>query len=84
MSNIWRRQPSGKLRTSMLSTRGSTTKTIAETYFEVPPAFAILKVWTGAAWVQKVLKRWSGTAWVATTLKVYSGGAWQSVDSDGV
>jgi hypothetical protein len=51
------------------------------------PTFdAILKRWTGAAWVKALLKRWSGAAWKDQDdeqLKYYDGAAWKDVDAGG-
>ena len=87
-ANLWRRQPSGKLKASMLyaNANGLTTQIIAEGYFEVPTVLygAILKVWNGSAWVKKILKRWNGSAWVPAVMKVYKAGSFQLVDTTGV
>lgn len=37
---------------------------------------AVLKYWTGSAWVAKSLKYWDGSAWVAKPLKYWNGSAW--------
>ena len=37
---------------------------------------SLLKVWSGAAWVEKPAKVWTGSAWVEKPAKVWSGSAW--------
>ena len=37
-----------------------------------------VKVWTGAAWVEKPVKVWTGAAWVEKPVKVWTGAAWVS------
>ena len=45
---------------------------------------AILKRWTGAAWVKEPLKVYVGGSWQTKPLKVYKSGSWQTVDTTGV
>ena len=45
---------------------------------------AILKRWTGAAWVKEPLKVYVGGSWQTKPLKVYKGGEWKLVDITGV
>lgn len=49
-----------------------------------PTYDAILKRWTGAAWVKAKLLTWTGSAWVAKALKAWSGTGWLTVDVTGV
>lgn len=37
---------------------------------------ASVKVWDGAAWVQKPVKVWDGLSWVLKPMKVFNGSAW--------
>jgi hypothetical protein len=42
-----------------------------------PPATAgFIKVWDGAAWVEKPVKVWTGSAWVQKPVKRWDGAAW--------
>jgi len=50
------------------------------------PFDAVLKRWTGAAWVKALLKRWTGAAWNDQDdeqLKYYDGADWKDVDASG-
>ena len=50
-----------------------------------PPATygAILKRWTGAAWVKAKLQTYTGS-WISKPLKVFKAGSWQLVDITGI
>ncbi len=44
-----------------------------------PATTGYVKVWTGAAWVEKPAKVWTGAAWVTKPAKYYNGSAWVSL-----
>jgi len=84
MKSIWRRQPSTRLSSSAFIPREVTDASvdIANTFFEAPSLFGILKRWTGSAWVKALLKVYLGT-WLAKPLKRWTGTEWVAVDTSG-
>lgn len=60
---------------------GAAGDIVRDEFFGVPPApigAGLIKVWTGAAWVEKPVKYWTGSAWVTKPVKFWTGAAFVS------
>ena len=46
--------------------------------------YAILKRWTGLAWVKALLKVYDGIGFNPKPLKIWSGASWEEIDTTGI
>lgn len=45
----------------------------------LPSGTAVLKYWTGSAWVNKPVKYWNGSSWANKPVKMWNGTSWIGV-----